>query len=275
MESRDKKRLIIIAIYAVIFFGVIFLVYRATRPAATCSDGIKNQNEQGIDCGGACAQACPVAAKENLLVRQTGWVESGVAGSYDIYGEVANPNVTLGSDRFDYAFRVTNAAGELVAERQGASFILPGDNKFLVETNIQSGAAPAKVELNIGNTGWVAVNSYYERPALKIVNKNYSEVSSGLGFAEATGLLKNESPFDFNSIQLRIILTGSDGKVVALNSTQMNTVQAGENRDFKVGWPNRFPGAVSNMDVQVEVNVFQSDAFYKKYFQPAQFQQLQ
>ncbi|MBK7389722.1 MAG: hypothetical protein IPI23_11835 [Bacteroidetes bacterium] len=36
-------------------------------PTATCSDGIQNQGETGIDCGGPCA-ACPTATLSNCWV---------------------------------------------------------------------------------------------------------------------------------------------------------------------------------------------------------------
>lgn len=275
MEKQDKKRLIIIAVYAAVFTGVVFLIYEWQKPAPNCFDGKQNQNEQWVDCGGVCAKKCPVVAKENLIVRQTGFVESGIAGSYDIYAEVANPNSSVGSDRFSYKFSVKNAAGEIMAEPAGTGFILPADKKYIVETNVAAKDIPAVVELSISDPQWLETSGAYEKPELKVVSKNYSEITSGVGFSEATGLLKNESPFSFNSINLRIILKNEDEKITAINSTRMNTVQAGENRDFRVNWPSRFPGSVSQMDVQAEVNVFDSEAFVKKYFMPGKFQQYQ
>ncbi|MBI2448695.1 cadherin repeat domain-containing protein [Candidatus Pacearchaeota archaeon] len=37
------------------------------KPCATCSDGIKNQNEQGIDCGGPCPFKCPEIEKPERI----------------------------------------------------------------------------------------------------------------------------------------------------------------------------------------------------------------
>jgi len=275
MEKRDKKRYIISAVYAVIFAGIIFLIYELKKPAPNCFDGKQNQDEQGADCGGVCAKKCPVVAKENLIVRQTGYVESGIAGSYDIYAEVANPNSLVGSDKFSYKFSVKNAAGEVMAEPSGTSFILPADKKYVVETNVSAKETPASVELTVSDPRWVETDDTYEKPELKVISKNYNEITSGVGFSEVTGLLKNESPFDFNSVKLRILLKDEEGEIIAINSTQMNTVNAGENRDFRVSWPNKFPGSVSQMDVQAEVNVFDSEAFVKKYFMPGRFQQYQ
>jgi hypothetical protein len=272
--TRETKRIVISFIYVLILIILVVFIYNTwLKPKPSCFDAIKNQNEEGVDCGGICAQKCALTAQQDLMVQQAGFVPSGVANNYDIYGVVSNPNQTLGSGSFSYQFTVKNAAGTVVATKSGMGFILPGETKYIVESNQAMQDIPAKVELVVSNPQWVEVNDLYEKPQLKVVQKNYSEISNGIGFSEATGLLKNESPLDFTSIKVEIILKDDQGQVVALNSTQMNTVQAGENRDFKVSWPNKFPGTVANMEVQPEVNVFSSGAFVEKYFKPAKFQQ--
>ncbi|MFA6974181.1 MAG: FxLYD domain-containing protein [Parcubacteria group bacterium] len=273
MEKTQQKRLIIIGIYVLIFLLVIYGFYSKFKPQPSCFDGKQNQNEQGVDCGGVCAQKCAIVAEKNLVVEQASFVASGVGNNFDLFAVVTNPNQTLGSSKFNYQFTVKNAAGETMGTQSGSSFILPGETKYVVESNLSLRDVPVKVELSITNPEWVEANEFYEKPQLKVVNKNYAPISNGVGFSEATGLLKNESSLSFATIKVEIILKNAQGEVVALNSTQMNTVQTGENRDFRVFWPNRFPGEVANMEVQSEVNVFASDAFVKKNFKPAKFQE--
>jgi hypothetical protein len=273
MDKNQRKRLIIISIYSLIFLLIVYKIYSWVKPADNCFDSVQNQNEQGIDCGGVCVQKCEIVAEHDLVVQEAGFVESGVADSYDLYAVVANPNQTIGSESFDYKFTVRNSDGGAVAIKSGTGFILPGETKYVVESNIATQGMPEKVELSISNPLWDEANDAYEKPQLKVVNKQYSEITNGIGFAEATGLLKNESSMDFTTVSIRIILKDEQGKIIALNSTEMNTVVSGENRDFRVFWPNRFSGNVSNMWVQAETNVFSSEAFVKKYFNPQKFQQ--
>jgi hypothetical protein len=271
--NRSSKRNIIISIYLLVFVVFLILIYLWLKPAPSCFDAKQNQNEEGLDCGGICAEKCALVAERDLAVQQAGFVPSGVANNYDIFGIVSNPNQNLGSVSFNYQFVVKNAAGAVIATKNDKGFILPGETKYLVVSNQAIQDTPATVELSLTNPQWVEVNDLYEKPQLKIVYKNYSEITSGVGFSEVTGLLKNESPLSFTTIKVEIILKDDQGQVIALNSTQMGTVQAGENRDFRVFWPNRFTGTVANMEIQPEVNVFDSDAFVKKYFKPAKFQQ--
>ncbi len=272
MERNTLKRLAIILIYAVIFALVIWFLYSVFKTKETCLDGIKNQNEEGIDCGGICSKKCEKIKADDLIIGETGAVGSSTAGEYDFFGVVTNSNNDYGSDYFAYQVKFKDETGALLGEKQGDSFILPGDEKYIVENNIKLDKAPAKIEFSISDSRWVETAGFYEKPDLKVVNKTCNEISSGVGFFEAKGLLKNESPFDFALIKMKIILKNESGKIIALNGTDMRTVNSGENRDFRVFWPGRFSGEVANMETQVEVNVFDSDSFAKKYFKQEKFQ---
>lgn len=276
MEPTKKKKIIIILIYAVIFAlflsFLVFKLYFWLRPAQTCFDKIKNQNEEAVDCGGLCLKKCPAKAEFDLSVLSAGFVESGSTNKYDLYGEVENPNSEFGSGRFDYVFTLKDSGGQTIAEKAGQGYILPGEKKYIVENNVESASVPASAQLEIKDNNWIEFTDY-EKPQLKIINKNYSEINSGMGFSEATGLLRNESPFDFSSIRLIFIIKDENSKIIALNSTQINSVRSGENREFRAFWPSKFSGTVRNMEVQSEVNIFDSESFAKKYIESQKFQE--
>lgn len=256
MEKRNKKRTVIISVYAFLMLGVATWIYSATRPAPSCSDNIQNQNEEKVDCGWVCDKKCPLVSADDLALQKSGFVEGSASDQFDLFAYVANPNNELGSRNFHYEFVVTDSDGNVTARKNGESFILPGEKKYIVDTDVKSSSYPAKVALKIKNTSWDEFKQYQERPQLKIVNKRYTEMNSPAIFSEASGLLKNESPFDFRAIRIQILLKNESGEIIALNSTQINTVKSGENREFKALWPRKFSGQVSNVEVQPEVNVF-------------------
>ncbi len=264
----QKKQAVIIAIFLAIFLLFIFMLYSWLRPVQTCSDGKQNQNEEGVDCGGVCAKKCEVKVITEVTVLESGFVPSGVVNSYDVYARIANPNNVFGSSGFQYEFTLKDSAGQIIATKKGTNYMLPGETKYVVENNLVTDKSPASVEFVATNPTWVEFKDQYEKPQLKVVNKQYNQISSGVGFSEVLGLLKNESPFDFNLITLKIILKDSNNKVVALNSTEMRTVKSGENRDFRALWLSRFSGEVMNVEVQAEANVFDSESFTAKNFVP-------
>jgi len=276
LESKRSKfkRIVIIIIYLVIFLFIISAIVYAVKPKPDCFDGKLNQNEQGIDCGGVCEKKCEIIAEDPIQVLEANFVPSGLSNKHDLYGYIYNPNSLFGSPEFSYKFSVKDASGKVIVEKSGKNFVLPGERKYLIETNLDILENPYSVELSIENVKWSEFNvGDYQKPDLKIVNKNYDKIVSGVGFSEVKGLLKNESQFDFASIDVYVILRSPEGKIIALNSTRMDVVKAGENRDFRVFWPSRFSGEVRTVETQTDVNVFKSEAFVKRYFNTKKFQE--
>ncbi|MFA6047514.1 MAG: hypothetical protein WCV59_00220 [Parcubacteria group bacterium] len=270
MEPK-QKRILIVIIYLTVFVAFSLFIYWKIKPEETCVDKIKNQNEEDIDCGGVCA-ACKKIEALPLEIKESGVVAGGVAGEYDFYAAVNNPNNLFGSSKLHYKITLKDSAGNVLSQREGDNYILPGEKKYIVETGFKSETAPASTDFSITSVDWSQFGEY-KKPEIEIVNKNYNEISSGVGFAEAKGLLKNRSPYDFDIIKIEVILKDAGNKVVALNSTSMRTVKSGEERDFRAFWPTRFPGNVQNMEAQVEVNVFDSDTFMKRNYQTHKFQE--
>lgn len=271
MDKNTRKRLIIGLVYLIFFLAVFWSLYVFFRPKPNCTDGIRNQTETEIDCGGVCLKKCEKNVAQELIAGETGVVESSTVGEYDFYGLVANPNNVYGSKAFSYEMKFKDENGLILAQKQGASFILPGDKKYIIENNIKLDKLPTSIDFSVFDSQWIELDEFYEKPDLKVVNKNYAEIGSGVGFSQAAGLLQNRSPFDFALIRIKVILRDAGGKIIALNATEMRTVNSGEDRDYRVSWPSRFPGEVSSVENQIEVNVFDSDAFVKKYFKSGNF----
>jgi len=276
--SRTIKRLIIITIY-LLLFGGIFLFFYSLRdaPVPTCFDGVRNQGEKHTDCGGPC-NACveDFSDAKDLTIIEKNFVPA-VTGSYDVVVRVKNPNPSYGSGSFDYTVSLHDASGGILGSRTGEGFILPTEEKYIVVPNVKASTKPASVKVAIKDPQWSRFTDY-EKPELHIYNKRYNPVSSGPGFSEAFGLLRNESPFDFRDVQIYVILKDKGGTVVAAHKTQFNTLDAAEERDFRLLWPQSFSGEVDLEDgviMEAEADVFNSENFVKKYLPGGQYQDLQ
>lgn len=262
--SRSIKRTVIIFIYLAIFFLSGWLVYLWLKPAPTCTDGKQNQNEQGIDCGGTCQKQCEKVFKAQDLIIKEKFFVSGGPGNYDVMMRVSNSNNQLGGSNFSYEFSLKDASGNVLAKRSGRSFVLPVESKYIIETGIETSTAPQSVDVSIIDLKWTEFFDY-ERPELNIYNKRYDLISSGIGYSEAKGLLRNESAFDFDSVKINVVLRDENGQPIAFNKTEMNTINSGEQRDFRMLWPVNFPGSVQGVEMEAEANVFNSQNFIKKY----------
>jgi hypothetical protein len=273
--SHLTKRSIIAFLYFAIVAVLGVLVYYAfIKVPETCFDNKQNQNEAGIDCGGVCQAVCrDTIVGEDLQFTEIAFVPGG-NGKYDVLGKVYNPNDVAGASLFAYTVVLKGSDGAIIAARSGESYILPQENKYILELNLETTAVPLAAVFTVERVEWVRLSGYQEKPDVNIYQKNYSEIFSGAGFSEAKGLLSNKSPYDFRAITVKVVLRDSAGSPLAFNSTEIRTVRSSEERDFRLVWPNAFPGAVEKVEMEVDADVYHSDNFIRQYLPGGKFQEL-
>lgn len=272
--TRETKRLIVGIIYLLIATTLGGFVYWINKPAPTCFDAKQNQNEEGVDCGGVCALACVVKLTgEDIQVKEVSFVPDS-AGVYDAFAVIYNPNGSVGGKSFTYVLTLRDASGKELSHERGTSWILPRETKTLLAFKLPAGTPPSAAAIDITDVDWQNFTGYQEKPNLNVYQKRYTAISSGVGFGEATGTLVNESPFDFRTINIKVVLRDASGRVLAVNQNEMRTVAVNEQRDFRLVWPTAFPGTVAKVDVEVDADVYNSENFIKRYFEGGQFQEL-
>ena len=273
---RDAKRFLIGFVYLAMVIALgVFVYFSFIKAPETCSDGKKNQNESGVDCDGVCTNAC----KENIIgqafeIQEVAFVPGG-EGVYDVLGKIYNPNDEIGASVFHYTFELKDQSGKVLVEREGESFILPQETKSLIELNLPFAEVPFSATLRISEIGWERFSGYQSKPTISIYQRRYDQISSGVGFGEAYGLVVNESPYDFRTISVKVVLRDASGKPLAFNMTQMNTVNAKEERDFRLVWPTAFPGVVSQVEMEADADIYHSDNFLRQYLPGGRFQNLE
>lgn len=265
--SRMVRRIIIASIFfsfnALFFTGVYYAFLKAPE---TCFDTKKNQNEQGVDCGGICTNACiEVVVGRDIETKEIAFVPGG-NDRYDVLARVFNSNDTIGATSFRYTFELRDRGGTVLGTRSGTSYILPQETKSIIELNLEPSTVPAEVVLKITDVVWERLSGYQERPAVNIYQKRFGQVVEGFGFFEAYGLLSNESSYDFRTLTVRVILRDAFGKPLAFNTHRMDTINAHETRDFKLVWPLPFPGTVERADMEIDADVYHSENFIEQYF---------
>lgn len=264
-SSRTLKQGIIAAGYIVFLGTILFVVYYLfIRVPPTCTDGKQNQDEMGIDCGGICSNQCepPLNAKD-IITREVAFMPADRSG-YDVMARIYNPNDIAGASQFSYKLALRDATGAILSEETGTSFILPQETKYLFAFHLSSVAKPANVTIEISQVVWERFQGFKERPRVMVVKQKYDRIQSGPGYGVATGLVMNESPFDFRSLLVKVVLRDSVGKPLAINSTEMLTMPSKGQRDFRLVWPTAFPGEVKNVEMLVDVDIYHSENLIKQ-----------
>ncbi len=266
--GRFVKQFIYGGAFLLIIGLVVWGMYRAFVPAPTCFDGIQNQGEEGIDCGAVCGKACPVPVQA-LQVLPIQFIRNA-DGSWDALAHLENVNSTYGAARADYALTIQSATGATLASRTGSTYVNPIQPRYLDVPLGKLSTAPASASLQVPANGvqWaeLALNA---AGSVQFVVRNETLAPAASAFHyEAT--VTNRSDFDFNQVDIVVLLDDAAGRIIAAGSTVVQTLVANETRAFTVDWPFTISGVV-RAQVFVSTNVFDNTNFLRTYGAPNQF----
>lgn len=266
MDSRTQKQLIIGLIFVLIIgaVGYGFVDYFFVTET-TCFDKVQNGREEGTDCGlFACGVACESAIMPLSVLSQK--LIEVRPGDYDFVAQINNPNSFFGASRARYTLNL----GGAISDRSGTFYVLPGQTRFVIITGIRSDGALADASIDITEIEWEKVQTF-ENISFPIQRKNYSVTNKNGIFSELEAVILNNSDFDFDKVEVGVILLGSDGNIVAVNRTDIRTFLSRTERGFKVSWPTELPETVRR-EVEVLTNVFENANFIRRYGTQEKFQ---
>ena len=152
MDQRLTKQIVIGTVYLVLLLVVGLLLWSIRGPEGTCSDGIKNQNEEDVDCGGSCA-SCLVIPEDVRLLEVSVLAESGL-NTVAFTLENANPQWGL----LALPYTVTIVLGEeTVVKMQGNAYLLPLERRTFTEQFVLEPGQPSgsTASVTLGEATWV------------------------------------------------------------------------------------------------------------------------
>jgi hypothetical protein len=275
MDYRQRKQNIIVLILTIFLIAVLVGVYFIWfYHAPTCFDGKQNQEETGVDCGGSCMSCERLTIKE----LQVEWAKYVLLEnkSYDLAAKINNPNPNYGLGLFKYTFSLFDAENNLIQEKKGTDFILPAESKYLVEANIKIEKELGKVVLKIEPAAvgdWQKLQENYESPNIYIHDKKISLPSEKETQTQISGIIKNDSLFDFDRILVTAALFDKNQELIGVNKTEARTVLAGEDRYFSTVWFTPIKGEIVNVDMKSETNLFLDANFMRRFGAQEKFQQ--
>jgi len=227
-----------------------------------------NQNEERVDCGGPCLP-CPERIEvADLLVEKVEWTREGDR-NYDILATISNPNDLVGLENFNFRFLFLDETGSVYfSSRWESGYILPKEKKYLLSLGVETDKTPNKIELEWAPESFLWKKfSQFEEPDLFVINPRFEKVTE-LGKNRAIGTLVNQSRIDFETIRVKAVLRDDRGQFLGANYQIINTVRAGEQRDFVIFFPSLSSDATADLKIEPETNVFSSDNFIRQYGKP-------
>ncbi|MDD5547854.1 MAG: hypothetical protein PHN74_03110 [Candidatus Pacebacteria bacterium] len=219
-------------IYGFLFIFVIGAVGYGVKSlfstsTVSCFDGIQNQGETGIDCGGSCV-SCEIKNLSPFTVKGASFPSSN-GGPSSFVLEIKNPNKDYGAESFKYFAIFYNGKGAILKTIERESFIYAGETKLLVEANIDvGGEIITNSEVTFSDIKWKKKSEGWDMPVLPMELKTEK---SGDVFA-VSGFVKNDKGYEISKIVVNAILVDMKGKALGVGKTEMENIQPFEEKNF-------------------------------------------
>lgn len=272
MQVREQKRLVIGGIYVILAGLLLYGFFAWIRVEPTCFDQVQNGQEEGVDCGVlACSNTCdPEVLPLDVIEERVFKIRDG---EYDFLARIRNPNLIYGAAKVPFQIEFKDAQGSVVGTDSGTLYVLPAQTRYFVKTSLRVSNPAAEAHLVLGTITWTKTNSTDLKIDFPLRRESFTSGGTPGAAHEYEAIISNNSDFDFAKVDISIILRDAAGQIVAVNGTDVRTLQSRTERYFKVTWPTAI-GA--NLQAQVEgtTNVFENSNFIKRYGTQEQFQEF-
>lgn len=270
--GRIFRKLLFGGVFLFFVAGTSYCIYQIYFPALpSCSDNIQNQDEVGIDCGGICGNECPPSSPPaDTKPIEVVWarVINSDIGVYDLAAKIINSNLYWGVAEFKYDFIARDSNDTAVIERSGTSYLLPESYDYIIIPSIRTDKNPVRAELNIIKEGqkWASVSSVYNNLSLSLPfrEKRYDAQDEN-GLPVVSAILTNATTYDFDKIDIKVVLFDENNEPVAVNVSDRRTMRSGEEQSLRLFWNTAFQKEVFNQDFKATTNIFDSQNFMTRF----------
>jgi len=247
MTWAGERRLIVLSILGAILVAFIVIILIATfYKSPTCTDGVRNQNEQGIDCGGSCSYLC-TANEEPPTVLFTKAIPSGV-GRLDVVALVENKNATAAAKDVPYTITIYSFGQSLIQRVSGTLDLPPAGSVPVFVPGIASGKQA--VETSFLSIDGSAVRWYSLTSDPRILPSVSDIVLAGsTSSPRVMATLSNSDVAPMENVGVIAIVRDFSGNAIGASATLIQTIQALGKATATFTWNAPFDGIPVSIQV--------------------------
>lgn len=233
---------------AFVIVGVpLFFFFNKT---STCFDNIKNQNEKGVDCGGACTRLCPSDISAPIVMWQRSF--QVVPGVYNVVAYIQNPNVLSRVDNVGYVFRLYDKDNVVISEKTGRTF-LPANQTFAVfDSGIRTGTRiPVRTSFEFTESPrWLQNAPQYKD--LSVVAENITLTNDSMSPRIDTSI-HNISLDTIKALGVVVIVYDANDNAIGASRTIVQNLLAQSSTPVTLTWPAQFSSGVVRKEVILRI----------------------
>ncbi len=233
-----------------LFMGTVFFVaIFFPKQQATCFDGIRNQGESGVDCGGPCTILCR-AQYANPTVLWTRSAKILSSGTYSIIAYAENPNVGAGAYNAPYSFKVYDKNNVLLAAKTGSAYIPPSKTFVVFADGINVfDKVPSRIDFQfLDGLVWQKVKESAE--AVSVVSQTLTGETTK---PKLSATIKNNTLSDLKNVQSIAIIYDENDNAIAFSRTMSDLIPKNSSDDIVFTWPEAFSAQSYRVEIVSEV----------------------
>lgn len=225
----------------------VLVYYTQWYSTPTCTDGIQNAEERGVDCGGVCAKVC-IADVTPLEIL---WVKSFqvVDGQYNAVAYIENRNRSIGSPEVMYSMKLFDNEG-LIIERRGSTVIPPDGVYPIFEGRIQTGERiPTKTTIEFdSNVTWLPTTAGREQFTLE-----RRDLRDADGTPRLNAALRNNAQGEAKDVEIIATIFDKKGNPLTAARTVVEYFRGRTTENVIFTWPEPIAKTLRSCEVPTDV----------------------
>lgn len=248
MSWAAARRALIIGIILVAVLAVVGIIaFLTLHKAPSCTDGLQNEDERGVDCGGSCAYLCSadVAAPVISFVRDLRLPN----GRTDVIAYLENPNSTAAARAVPFTITLYGPDRVVIAEKQGVVDLPPrgaGATPVYVPNFFSGSQEVAQAFLDIDETG-LLWSRYEDKRLLPVIDDPELE---GADAPRVRVGVENPHATALRNVRLVVTVFDGEGNAIGASQTVIAELLPGARTEAVFTWNAPFVGTPSVVDVK-------------------------
>lgn len=211
----------------------------------TCFDGVQNQGEKGVDCGGPCKALCDFQVSDiNILWSRSFEV---IDGMYNSVAYIENPNFKGGIRSIPYTFKLRDEENVIVAEKNGTTFVPPGKIVPVFEPSIKVGErVPQRTTFKLNrDSKWVDLEDYNDPLEVQNIKREFDQRSPKI-----KADIVNTSVENISEVDVVAVVFNRKGNAIGASQSFIPEIAGGESTSVVFTWPESFEQSVVQVDIK-------------------------
>ena len=217
-----------------------------------CTNGVKDGDETGVDCGGTCSLMCsqevnPITSNWTRALRTS-------SSTYDLVSLIANKNINNSPLGLNYKFIVFNKSGSIIFQKDGQTFVPVNSDFPVIIQNVHLDTPPANVVISFTNEKHYKTLESPINPTIKIINTSFENSFIPKVYVK----IQNTKYTTVKNIYVRVILYDANQNAIGVGETFVDSMKGEEQKDIVFTWNYPFTENSPQIKVYPVLNPFGS-----------------